>query len=130
VDTTYKKAPYVATAQVFKGETGNIDNDGWEITVGLEPTKQNPGVLDGMSKYCKGLYLRYGEMNIDVPKTTSTITWDTKQFAASYVLPLKSPNFKAAKWLQFEYEHNTEKTVSGADQIPNDLFFVELFTAF
>jgi hypothetical protein len=120
VDATYKTGPYYSLAQYFKGETGNIDNDGWEVLLGLEPKKS----------YCQGLYVRYGEQNIDVPSVVNkSWTWDTRQFAASYVIPLNKMNGHL-KWLQFEYERNMEDTPGGSDEIPNDLFFVELFSAF
>jgi hypothetical protein len=120
VDATYKAGSIYSLAQYFKGETGNIDNDGWEVLVGTEPNKP----------YCKGLYVRYGEQNIDVPsQVNKSWTWDTRQLAASYAIPLNKMNGHL-KWLQFEYERNMEKVPSGSDEIPNDIFFVELFSAF
>jgi hypothetical protein len=50
--------------------------------------------------------------------------------AVSYVLPIKCKYLPLAKWLQFEYERNTEELPAGADDIPNNMLFVELFSAF
>jgi hypothetical protein len=49
----------------------------------------------------------------------------------SYVYPLRVSGYKVApKWLQFEYERNTEDAPEGASEIPNNVFFIELFLAF
>lgn len=129
-DATFKKAPFVVMSQFYVGRTGNIHNDGWEIVVGVEPSQQCSGFWRELSRACKGLYVRYGKLNIDVPRTTNPITWDSRQLAVSYVLPLKVEGAEFAKWLQFEYESNLEDPPSGVDEIPNNLFFVELFSAF
>lgn len=144
-DLLYQKMPFYASAQYYAGNTGGIRNDGWEILVGIEPSKQCTSPWRELSGACKGLFIRYGEMDIDVPRvsypviqadalsispapTSSSIWWPTRQLSVSYVLPLKSPTF--TKWLQFEYERNTEVTPRGFDQTPNNVFFVELFSAF
>ena len=85
-----------------------------------------------MSGACQGLYVRYLNLDIDVPPVVNnTMTWDVEQLAVSYVLPLRCKRLGGyPKWLQFEYERNKEGTPLGADEIPNDVFLVELFTAF
>lgn len=129
-DTVYRKLPYFASAQYYAGDTGGIKNNGWEVTIGVEPSKKCTGFWREFSSACQGLFVRYGQLDIDVPTTLNSITWDTRQLAVSYVLPLKVEGVDVIKWLQFEYESNTEKPPAGADEVPNNLFFVELFTAF
>jgi hypothetical protein len=100
------------------------------VVLGAEPKADGTGMLGGLAGVCKGLYLRYGQLDTDVPPTLSTITWDTTQLAVSYVLPLNNRLGKCPKWLQLEYEKNTEDAPGVASDIPNDVFFVELFTSF
>lgn len=132
LDATYNHMPFYGTAQYFVGTTGGIRTHGWELLLGGEPSRQCTGIWREMSGACKGLYLRYGELKIDVPRTLDPITWDTTQFAASYVYPLRVKRFlgRLPKWIQIEYERNREEPPAGASQIPNDVFFVELFTSF
>ena len=134
VDAMYKKAPYILSVQYGEGDTGGIENDGYEILLGVEPSKECTGLWRDLSPACKGIFVRYTKMDIDVPATVGSvwdaITWDTEQLAVSYVLPLKLDNAGFFKWLQFEYERNKEDAPAGAEEIPNDIFFVELFTAF
>lgn len=99
--------------------------------LGAEPSKQCTGIWRDMSPACKGLFLRYGEMNVGVPPTSSSVTWDTSQLAVSYVLPVRCKRLGGyPKWLQFEYEWNREDPPVGTSDIPNDVFVIELFTAF
>jgi len=130
VDATYKSAPVCGTFEYYAGSTGGIDHSGWSVVLGAEPKAGGTGMLSGLAGVCKGLYLRYGQLDIDVPPTLSTITWDTTQLAVSYVLPLNNRLGKYPKWLQLEYEKNTEDTPGVASDIPNNVFFVELFTSF
>ena len=98
--------------------------------LGVEPNQQCTARLwRELSRACKGLYVRYGQMYIETPRNpTSPITWDTQQLAVSYVYPLR--RLGPLKWLQLEWENNWEKAPTGASQIPNNIFFVELFSAF
>jgi len=131
VDATYSSMPYYSTFQYYAGDTGGIETSGWEILLGVEPSAQCTGIWRELSPACKGLYVRYGKLNTDVPKTLDSITWDTDQLAISYVYPLHVTRYTdLPKWLQIEYERNHEHTVAGASQIPNNVFFVELFSAF
>ena len=67
-----------------------------------------------------------------MPRTLDPITWDTEQLAVSYVYPLRVKHFLGSlpKWLQIEYERNKEKPPAGMSEIPDNVFFVELFSAF
>jgi len=130
VDATYKRMPFYGTLEYYDGSVGGVDVDGFAVLLGVEPTPKCTGLLREMSGACKGLFVRYVDLNIDVVPTLSSRTWDLEQIAVSYVLPLKCKALPFFKWLQFEYERNKENPPAGADEISNDLFFVELFTAF
>ena len=131
LDATYKSMPWIATAEWYTGSLGGIDHAGYAIVVGVEPTAQCTGIWREMSRACKGLFVRYGKVSIDTPPlVANALTWDTKQLAVSYVLPIKCKYLPLAKWLQFEYERNTEELPAGADDVPNNMLFVELFSAF
>jgi hypothetical protein len=132
LDATCSRMPFVGTAQYYAGTTGNIRSNGWEILLGIEPSAQCTHPWREFSAACKGLFVRYGKLNIDVPKTLDPITWDTNQLALSYVYPLRVKKYagELPKWIQIEYERNRESPPSGMSQIPNDVLFVELFSAF
>jgi len=131
LDATYKKMPFVGTAEYYAGSLGGIDQSGYAILFGVEPTKQCTGIWRELSGACKGLFVRYVSLDIDVtPVMDSSLTWDTQQWAVSYVLPIKIKYLPLAKWLQIEYERNTEDSPEGAEDVPNDMLFAELFSAF
>ena len=132
LDATYKRMPFYSTIEYYAGEVGGIGQDGYAILLGVEPSQQCTGMLRDMSGICKGLFVRYLNLDVDVPPVVNnTMTWDVQQLAVSYVLPIRSSLFGGyPKWLQFEYERNKEDAPMGADEIPNDLFLIELFTAF
>jgi hypothetical protein len=132
VDATYKRMPFYATFEYYAGDVGGIGQDGYAILIGVEPSKQCTGIWREMSGACKGLFVRYLNLDMDVPPVVNnTMTWDIEQLAISYVLPINTTLLGGyPKWLQFEYERNEETAPAGASEIPNDLFFVELFTAF
>jgi hypothetical protein len=130
LDATYKRMPFYGTFEYYAGTIGGIRQNGYAILLGAEPSMQCTGIWREMSGACKGIFVRYVDLSIDAPETLNTMTWDTQQFAVSYVLPLRCKWLPAAKWLQFEYERNREDAPPGASDIPNDLFFVELFSAF
>lgn len=131
LDATYKRAPYYATAEFYGGTVGGIRQSGYAVLLGVEPTPQCPGFWRDMSGACKGLFVRYTDLNMGAPTDLAkSLTWDTEQWSVSYVLPLRCKYLPLAKWLQFEYERNTEDFPAGADDVPNDMFFVEMFSAF
>ena len=132
LDATYKRMPFYSTIEYYAGEVGGIGQDGYAILLGVEPSMKCTGMLRDMSGICKGLFVRYLNLDVDVPPVVNnTMTWDVQQLAVSYVLPIRSSLFGGyPKWLQFEYERNKEGAPMGADEIPNDLFLIELFTAF
>ena len=132
LDATYKRMPFYSTIEYYAGEVGGIGQDGYAILLGVEPSAKCTGMLRDMSGICKGLFVRYLNLDVDVPPVVNnTMTWDVQQLAVSYVLPIRSSLFGGyPKWLQFEYERNKEDAPMGADEIPNDLFLIELFTAF
>lgn len=138
LDATYKKMPWIAQLEAYAGDTGGIERSGWSILVGIEPSAQCTSPWREWSGACKGLFVRYTDLNIDVSADDLTaaqqlnpITWDTQQWAVSYVYPLRVSGYKVSpKWLQFEYERNTEDAPAGASEIPNNVFFIELFVAF
>ncbi|MFB3882265.1 MAG: hypothetical protein ACE149_13440 [Armatimonadota bacterium] len=130
-DATYQKMPYYATAEWYGGSLGGIDQSGYAILVGVEPSAKCTGIWQDLSGACKGLFIRYTNLDTDTtPSLASSITWDTEQWAVSYVLPIKTKYFPLAKWIQIEYERNKETVPAGGDEIPNNVFFVELFSAF
>jgi hypothetical protein len=131
LDATYKAMPFYATAEYYGGTIGGIRQSGYAVLVGVEPTAQCTGIWRDMSGACKGLFVRYVDLNMGVPTdVTNSMTWDIEQWSVSYVLPLRCKRLPLVKWLQFEYERNTEDLPGGADDVPNDMFFVELFSAF
>jgi hypothetical protein len=131
LDATYNRMPFYGTLEYYGGTVGGIRQKGYAILVGVEPSKQCTGIWREWSGACKGLFLRYVNLDIDVPPVPgNTMTYDTEQLAVSYVMPLRCKYLPWAKWLQLEYERNKEDAPPGADQIPNDMFFVELFSAF
>ena len=130
VDVTYKRMPFYGTLEYYDGSVGGVDVDGFAVLLGVEPTPKCTGIWRDLSGACKGLFVRYVDLNVDVVPTLSSRTWDVEQIAVSYVLPLKCKALPFFKWLQFEYERNKEDVPAGADEISNDMFLVELFTAF
>jgi hypothetical protein len=134
LDATYNAMPFYGTFEYYAGSTGDIHHSGWAVLLGAEPSKQCTGIWREMSGACKGLFVRYGALDIDAPAMADvkkSITWDTKQLAVSYVYPLRMKRYTSLpKWLQFEYERNREEAPAGLEEIPDNLFFVELFSAF
>jgi|GEM_PF-408995 len=132
-DATYKNSPWLAIGEYYGGTLGGIRQSGYAILVGIEPTKECTGIWRELSGACKGLFVRYTDLDIGVdPTVNNPYTWDVEQWAASYVLPLKGIGLDVPyfKWLQFEYERNKEDVPTGADENPNNVFFIELFGAF
>jgi hypothetical protein len=130
LDSTFKSAPFFGEAELYIGDTGGIDQTGWSVLLGIEPTNQCSLPWRSFSAACKGLFVRYTSLDIDVPVTTNSITWDTQQWAISYVYPLHIKNRLSPKWVQIEYERNMEDPPAGLEEVPNNVFFIELFTAF
>jgi len=132
-DATYKSMPWLVTGEYYGVTLGGIRQSGYAILVGVEPTKECTGIWRELSGACKGIFVRYTDLDIGVdPMVNNPYTWDIQQWAVSYVLPLKGIglNVPYFKWLQFEYERNNEDVPDGADENPNDVFVVELFGAF
>jgi hypothetical protein len=134
LDTTYSAMPFYGTFEYYAGSTGGIRHSGWAVLLGVEPSAQCTAPWRSMSGACKGLFVRYGALDIDVPPIADvkkSITWDTRQLAVSYVYPLRMKRYTSLpKWLQFEYERNKDEAPGGLQEIPNNLLFVELFSAF
>jgi hypothetical protein len=122
--------PFYAYGEYYAGSMAGIGQTGWDILFGIEPSAQCTLPWRTYSSACKGLFVRYSQNTIDVPRTLNQLTWDTQQLAVSYVFPFKFKGRLSAKWLQFEYERNTESPPAGVDEIPNNVFFIELFSAF
>ncbi len=129
LDAVYSDAPWYATAEYYGGSTGGVGQTGWQVLLGVEPSAQCTLPWRSFSSACKGLYVRYGELKVNSTPTVDPLTWDTKQFSASYVFPFKFKGPLSGKWLQFEYERNTESPPAGVSDIPNNVMFLELFTA-
>ncbi len=130
-DAVYKAMPWYITAEYYGGTIGGIRQSGYAILVGVEPSEKCTGIWRDLSGACQGLFVRYVDLDIGVPaEVNNPYSWDTTQVAVSYVFPLKKCRLPYFKWLQFEYERNDEKVPAGADENPNDVFFVELFGAF
>ena len=131
VDATYQRMPWYAAAEWYGGSLGGIDQSGYAILLGVEPSAKCTGIWREISGACKGLFVRYTNLDIDTtPALASSITWDTEQWAVSYVLPVRIKYLPLAKWIQLEYEMNKETVPAGGDDIPNNVFFLELFSAF
>ncbi len=130
LDAVYKCAPFFSSFQYYAGPTGGIGQSGWEMLVGVEPTKECSRPWHDFAGACKGLFVRYSKLNIDVVHDiASPITWDTSQLGVSYVIPLPSGSQPGlgVKWLQIEWEDNREQVPHGGDQIPNNVLFAEAF---
>ena len=119
LDATFCRAPLYATAQYYVGDTGGIGTTGWQVLVGTAASDNCSIPLRDGSPACKGLFVRYGRLTIDVPKTLDTITWDTQQLGVSYVWPLHT-DFAGGlpQYFQFEYQRNTEDPPAGASPDP------------
>jgi hypothetical protein len=131
LDATYCRGPYYATLEYYGGTMGGIDTNGWAVLVGAQSLTDTGGPWREGGEGRRGFYARYSQLYIGVPTTLYPVTWDTQQLALSYVLPLHT-DFAGGlpKWFQFEYERNTESVPAGADQIPNNLLFVEFLCGF
>ncbi len=131
LDATYSTMPYFASAEYYAGKLGGIRQNGYAVLVGVEPSAKCTGIWRELSGACKGLFVRYEKLDIGTPAVVNQpITWDTSQVAVSYVLPIKTRLYPLGKWFQIEWERNKESAPEGADEIPNDVFFIELFSAF
>jgi hypothetical protein len=113
LDATYKHpCGLVLQGEFFDASVSNLDYNAWNALVGYE-----------MPSGWK-LFARYGAQNMDTLRTDNPLSWDTQQLSLSLVEPLRK-----GLWLQYEYEHNMENSNTGVD-VPNDIFFVELFSGF
>ena len=86
--------PFYSALEWYAGNTGGIGQTGWSILLGVEPTSQCSAPWEDLAGACKGLFVRYGQLDIDVPETSNSITWDTQQLSLSYVYPLRVGNYK------------------------------------
>jgi len=118
-DLSYKSPKgVVAQAEYYGAKASELDFNGWDVLVGLEPT--NPMA-------CR-YYARYGQLNLDPPAvTSSTYTWDQQQLILSVVKPLRKGK---PIWLQLEYINNQESPPAGVHNVADDVLFLELFTGF
>ncbi|MHB1001549.1 MAG: hypothetical protein ACYC27_20100 [Armatimonadota bacterium] len=113
LDATYKRPNgMIVQGELYGSSVSDLNYNVWNILTGLE----SPSGW----KY----FIRYAQQNMDIAPTNNPLTWDITQTTFSIVQPLRKN-----AWLQYEYEINSEKTDSGAN-VANNLFFVELFTAF
>lgn len=113
LDASYKhRSGFVLQGEYYKATVSELDYNAWDVLAGFE------------AKNGWKFFARYGLQNMDTPLTANPLSWDTKQLSLSVVEPLRK-----GLWLQYEYEKNMEDTNTGAD-IPNDIFFVELFSGF
>lgn len=112
-DVTYKFADgYTAQGEFYDSKVSNLGYNAWDILACKEMT-------NGW-KYI----VRYSQQNMDIVPTDNPLTWDINQISLSMVQPIRKN-----VWLQYEYEFNGEHTNTGR-KVANDLFFVELFSAF
>jgi hypothetical protein len=120
VDLTYRppsKRGIVANLEHYVGQTAGLDHSASAVLVGYEP-----GTPRGIKAY-----VRYGTAPIDItPNPANRTTWDVQQWMYSIVIPVR-PN---SCWVQAEYQTNSESAPAPASSVQNDIFFVELFTAF
>lgn len=120
VDFDYKSPTgVVAQAEYYDATASTLDFKGWDVLVGFVPVDDPMGI-----KY----YARYGKLDLNPPGVTANeLTWDQKQLILSVVKPLRA---KKPVWLQLEYIKNDEDPPAAALEKDNDVFFLELFTAF
>lgn len=113
-DLMYKlPSGFVVQGELYDGKMSTLDFDAWNVLAGYEPA--------GQWKF----YVRYAEQNMGATPTANKLSWDTQQTSLSAVQPLGK-----GLWLQYEYEINNESPAPGEDKVDNNLFFVELFSAF
>ena len=113
-DFAYKSpSGIVIQGQYLIGGVSTLDYNAWDALIGYEP-------VNGGWRF----YAKYGQQNMDTPTTINPLTWDTKQLMLSAVQPISK-----TVWLQYEAELNTENA-NPSGKVKNNLFFVELFTAF
>jgi hypothetical protein len=113
LDAGYKSpSGFVLQGEYYKATVSDLDYNAWDVLGGFE-------MRNGWK-----VFARYGTQNMDTPRTANPLSWDTKQLSLSVVQPLRK-----GLWMQYEYERNREGTNSGVN-IPNDIFFAELFTGF
>lgn len=113
-DFIYKQpSGFVVQGELYDGKMSTLDFDAWNVALGYEPA--------GQWKF----YVRYAEQNMGATPTANKLSWDTQQTSLSAVQPLGK-----GLWLQYEYEINNESPAPGEKKVDNDLFFVELFSAF
>ncbi|MDD3926688.1 MAG: hypothetical protein PHT33_08525, partial [bacterium] len=113
LDLTYKRtSPLLLQGELFDASVSDLDYGAWSLTAGWEPPQ-------GWK-----FYARYGVQDMNIVPTNNPLTWDTRQVSLSAVQPLRK-----ALWLQYEYEINSEETDTGS-KVADNLFFVELFSAF
>jgi hypothetical protein len=114
LDFMYKhKSGFVAQGEFYDATISTLSYNAWDTLAGWEtPTGW---------KY----YVRYGQQNMNTPKTDNPLTWDNFQTTFSVVEPIKKN-----VWMQYEYELNTQRPAAGMAKIDDNLFFAELFTGF
>ncbi|MHB1456584.1 MAG: hypothetical protein ACYC0V_06685 [Armatimonadota bacterium] len=113
LDLTYKMPKgLVFQTEWYRSNVSSLDYNAWDILGGYE-----------MASGWK-FYVRYSKQDMDLVPTDNPLSWDVNQTSLSAVQPLRKN-----LWLQYEYEINKEKTNTGGS-VANDIFFVELFSAF
>ncbi len=89
------------------------------MLVGWQDLHNSAGKWRDFSPGYKGFYARYTRLNIGVPETPALDTWNTQQVALSYVIPLHTRAINGyPRWMQFEYERNTETAFPGGIKSP------------
>ena len=102
----------VLQGEFYDAKVSNLRYGAWNGLIGYE-----------MKSGWK-FFARYAKQDMDIARSANPLTWDTQQVSISLVQPLRK-----GLWLQYEYEINTEDTDTGLS-VPNNIFFVELFTGF
>lgn len=114
LDFMYKhKSGIVAQGEYYNASISKLSYYAWDVLAGYEPAT-------GL-KY----YARYGQQDMNTPKTDNPLTWDNFQTTFSIVQPIRKN-----VWMQYEYEINTQRPKAGIAKISDNLFFAELFTGF
>lgn len=113
LDIAYKMPKgFLLQGEWYNSSVSDIDYNAWDILGGYE-----------MSSGWK-FYVRQSKQDMDLVPTDNPLTWDVTQTSLSVVQTLRKN-----LWLQYEYEINGEKSNTG-DKVSNNIFFVELFSAF
>lgn len=112
-DAQYSFGKMVAQGEWYTGKFSLVKITGYSLLLGYQP------------KDSRRVYVRYAAINNDITPTDKQLTWPTEQLTFGVVQPIRK-----GVWAELNYEKNMERTGAGAQDVDNDILFLEFFSGF